>query len=301
MSDCARGDPTSQNSEETSEAIFAFLFLRKKAKIKQERIINYMGKAPAFQFYAADFFMDTNSWTPSQVGAYCRLLMYEWVNGSLPAQIGKLARIAGIDPRNMQKMWSAEIAKKFTTDGAGMLVNLRLEEERQKQLKYRELQSERGKIGAEKRWNPLTDAIAPAITPAKPTPQPEDSSSVFSLQSSNKELNKVADQAGGLPSNSPEDLIQAVSETDELCEKLTKCGKFPEAYEFRGWCLKKGLHLLAIRHAFRQIAKKEPWKDIDLWAYGVKIVRVESQNYTERDHLAKHQKLKEKELRECLS
>jgi len=114
-------------------------------------------KAPAFQLYAADFYMDTASWTCNQVGAYIRLLMYEWINGALPKEISHLSRIAGIDIRNMQKMWSAVLAKKFIIDDANMLVNPRLEREREKQQNYRKSQEESGrrggKITQEKRRN----------------------------------------------------------------------------------------------------------------------------------------------------
>lgn len=111
-----------------------------------------MTKPPAFQLYAADFCMDTLDWTATQVGVYMRLLMYEWVNGGLSPKIANLARIGGVDPRNMQKMWSTVIAKKFTTDGAGLLVNKKLERVRAEQAKYRKSQAEKGKRGAEIRW-----------------------------------------------------------------------------------------------------------------------------------------------------
>ena len=39
-----------------------------------------MGKTPAFQLYAADFYMDTNSWSIDEIGIYTRLLFSEWVN-----------------------------------------------------------------------------------------------------------------------------------------------------------------------------------------------------------------------------
>jgi uncharacterized protein YdaU (DUF1376 family) len=107
-----------------------------------------MGKSPAFKFYAADFDTDTASWTCEQVGAYLRLLMYEWINGALPESNAQRARIIRIDPRSMQKMWSTVLAKKFTMNHANMYVNPRLEEERSKQEEYRKKQSELGKLGA---------------------------------------------------------------------------------------------------------------------------------------------------------
>lgn len=136
-----------------------------------------MSKAPAFQLYAADFYTDTVSWTATEVGAYFRLLMHEWINGPLPTSIVKLARIAGVDPRNMQKMWSLELAKKFITDDAGLYINVRLEQTRSEQRKRLEIQRNKGKSGAEKRWH---QDIAPAIAQA----QPNDSSSSSSSSSS---------------------------------------------------------------------------------------------------------------------
>lgn len=142
-----------------------------------------MSKSPAFQLYAADFYMDTAAWSATQVGAYFRLLMHEWVNGPLPNNMTKLARIAGLDPRNMQKCWSAELAKKFTTDDAGMLVNKRLEEVRKEQQEYSESQRVKGAHGAEKRWKKdMAGAIA--------QPQPEDSSSSSSSSSEKKRKKK---------------------------------------------------------------------------------------------------------------
>ena len=102
------------------------------------------GKPPAFQFYASDFLVDTSSWTATQVGAYVRLLCYEWVNGGIPTTNAALSRISGLDERNMQKCWTAVVSKKFHRDGAEMYVNLRLEEERVKQANFSKRQAEKG-------------------------------------------------------------------------------------------------------------------------------------------------------------
>lgn len=145
-------------------------------------------KPPAFQLYAADFYMDTAGWTPTQVGAYLRLLLHEWINGPLPKKISALARIAGCDPRNMQKMWSAELSKKFITDDANMYINLRLERTREEQAEYRENQRSSGLRGVEakkkkgifpfnKPSDPLTD---PTSDPATGNQALQSSSSISS-------------------------------------------------------------------------------------------------------------------------
>lgn len=124
-----------------------------------------MSKPPAFLLYASDFDMDTGSWTATQVGVYFRLLMHEWVNGPLPNSMAQLARIARVDVRNMAKMWSAEIAKKFTTDDAGMYVNKRMEDVRQEQLNYRERQRVKGIASADKRRLIPSTTVQPSIQP----------------------------------------------------------------------------------------------------------------------------------------
>lgn len=106
-----------------------------------------MSNAPAFQFYAADFDMDTNTWTNEEVGVYTRLLIAQWVNGPLPDDPKKLSKIARISPKNFQKIF-AFISHKFKKNEQGKLQNDRLEETRDIQRKRRESQSKGGKKGA---------------------------------------------------------------------------------------------------------------------------------------------------------
>jgi uncharacterized phage protein (TIGR02220 family) len=153
-----------------------------------------MAKSPAFQLYAADFYMDTNSWTIAEVGAYVRLLLAEWVNGPLPYAMSDLSRIAGIsDPRTMYKMWSRTLGKKFITTDGNLLINKRLEEVRENQRKYFESQSQKGISGNRKRWK---DHIARAI----PVQSPDDRSSSSSSSSiNNKEKNILSCKHDSIP------------------------------------------------------------------------------------------------------
>lgn len=142
-----------------------------------------MNKAPAFQLYAADFYVDTSGWTTAEVGTYFRLLLAEWVNGPLPNNMSELARIAGIsDTRTMVKIWNRNVGKKFLMNGGNLLYNKRLEEERENQAKRREIQAEKGLSGAKKRWK---DHIATAM----PRVIPNDSSSSSSSSSIIKKRN----------------------------------------------------------------------------------------------------------------
>ena len=128
-----------------------------------------MSNPPAFQMYASDYYLDTNSWTVDEIGIYQRLLLTEWVNGGLPNDEVRLARIAGCSLKKFQKGWRI-IKFKFTQNGDNLLVNKRLENVREQQAKYRELQSEKGKLSAEKRWKDH-------ITVVKKRLQPKDNTS----------------------------------------------------------------------------------------------------------------------------
>lgn len=134
-------------------------------------------KAPAFQLFAADFYMDTNDWTIDEIGIYTRLLLSEWVNGDLPNDEKRLARIAGTSIKKFSKGWSI-IKKKFIQNGEGRFQNLRLEESRIKQSQYIEKQREKGKASAQKRWEkPITTVITTAEPQLQPTHQPDCNSS----------------------------------------------------------------------------------------------------------------------------
>lgn len=145
-----------------------------------------MAKAPAFQLYAADFYMDTASWTIEEVGIYTRLLFYQWVNGSIPMDEIRLARIAGCTPKSFQKWW-CQIKLKFSVWDHENLINLRLEETRQKQLNHSEKQSNRAKV----RWENHNAA-------AYPVAMPERCSSSSSSSSTSKDNNPPTPRKRGM-------------------------------------------------------------------------------------------------------
>ena len=141
-----------------------------------------MSKAPAFPLYAADFYMDTLTWDTDDIGVYFCLLMAEWVNGPLEADTRKLAKIAKKTNKKFNKNWK-NIEQKFVKTGAGFLINLRLEAEREKQDKYREIQSYKGKVSAAKRSTGVPTTVQPVF-------QPEGNLSFSSSYSFKKKNNK---------------------------------------------------------------------------------------------------------------
>ena len=113
-----------------------------------------MKKAPAFQFYADKFITGTSHFSAEQVGAYIRLLCFQWETGYIPADVTMQARIAGCNKKAI-----TEVLKKFVNTDKGF-INERLETARQEQLKYKESKSNAGKIGNQKRWKKDNNVIA---------------------------------------------------------------------------------------------------------------------------------------------
>ncbi len=141
------------------------------------------GKSPAFQFYPKDFTSDEEQavMTLAECGAYMRLLCSCWTNGSIPADIVKLAAIVKTSPAEMRKVWPA-VSVKFKPHRTeeGRLVNPRLAFERRKQIEFRKKQGENGKKGG--RPNKGLGFSGEANTPV--VAKPKESSALSDLHSS---------------------------------------------------------------------------------------------------------------------
>ena len=144
-------------------------------------------KAPAFQFYAQDFDMDTATWENDEVGAYIRLLSYEWVNGGLPNDIYKLSKIVRESQKKFIGKWK-NLSTKFIQNGNGLLINKRMEEVREQQRQYIESQREKGIKSAKKRWE---GHVTPVRTTVKTRLQPNDNTSTSSSTSSSNNKKNI--------------------------------------------------------------------------------------------------------------
>ena len=133
-------------------------------------------KPPAFQFYPDDFIGGTCDLSAEEVGAYIRLLCYQWSRGGIPDDPLKLARIAGanVTPDTLQKF----------PDGK----NARLEFEREKQAEYRAKQSAKGQASAKARFNRGSTVVQPSgepqWQPEANSPSPSPSPSLFPIPDS---------------------------------------------------------------------------------------------------------------------
>lgn len=144
-----------------------------------------MSKAPAFQFYAADFLVGTLEMSLAETGLYIKLLALSWDKGPLPLETSRLARMAGTSEEQFLELWEA-VQPKWKRTKAGY-INERLETQRAKRKAFADAQAEKAK----RRWRGKSGnagAYATAYAEAMPEPGTRHTSrqcsSVFDLQSS---------------------------------------------------------------------------------------------------------------------
>lgn len=234
-----------------------------------------MSKAPAFQTYAADFYIDTNSWTIEEIGIYQRLLLTEWANGSVPNDEERLARIAGCKLKIFKKFWPI-ISQKFSQNGNGNLINKRMEQVRENQHKYIESQKQK----AINRWK---TKYAGADATAMPVHCSSSSSLSSSLNINSKE---EADAPFKLPTKEE---IEEGSDTlilsmvDQISSILYKEKIFPEVNAFKNKMLKNNMNPRSILHTLSRAYLKREFDD-GPWAFCQKIITIEDKKYNARDY-----------------
>ena len=105
-----------------------------------------MNKAPAFQFYAADFLVGVMGMSDEEIGAYIKMLAIQWERGSLPENPISIKKLI-----NSRKVPSDFLLEKFPLCGDGTRKNLRLEKEREKQQTFRQSRASNASRGWEKK------------------------------------------------------------------------------------------------------------------------------------------------------
>lgn len=141
--------------------------------------------SPAFSYYPKDIISDENcaAMTLEEFGAYHRLLGHAWLEGSIPKDKVKLARLLGVSPKKLDRIWPAiEPCWGISPDAEDRLIQRRLEEEREKQRERAAKQAENGKKGGR---------------PAKSTPEESNGLNKDKRRDSQQEPKK------SLPSPSP--------------------------------------------------------------------------------------------------
>ncbi|RWW99691.1 DUF1376 domain-containing protein [Flavobacterium cerinum] len=107
-------------------------------------------KDPAFPFYAQDFLVGTMHMTFEEIGAYIKLLAYQWVNLGIPKN-----RIGSVLGSGWESIWQS-ISDKFI-EKENVFYNERLEIEREKRAQFKQKQTENGKKGGRPKANTTND------------------------------------------------------------------------------------------------------------------------------------------------
>lgn len=109
------------------------------------------GKAPAFQFYPADWVMSTRTMPAEARGVYIDLLSFAWTEDGLPADLAGLDSYVGLTKGKFKRLWDAHLAGRFEPRDDGKIVNPRQEVEREKQRRWREKSAKGGKASGKAR------------------------------------------------------------------------------------------------------------------------------------------------------
>jgi uncharacterized protein YdaU (DUF1376 family) len=107
-----------------------------------------LAKAPAFQFYASDFLSDERVLVMSlaERGLYVTLLCHAWLEGSIPSEPVKIARLVREPQPSFAKLWPA-VEACFVPADEGRLVNPRQEHIRSERLAHLKIRQESGRLG----------------------------------------------------------------------------------------------------------------------------------------------------------
>lgn len=101
-------------------------------------------------FYVGDYLSATGRLTTEQHGAYLLILLDYWKNGPPPNDDAVLAALARLSPSAWRKAKPALLG--FFDIRDGMLIQKRVEKERERTSTITEERSKAGKAGAAKRW-----------------------------------------------------------------------------------------------------------------------------------------------------
>jgi uncharacterized protein YdaU (DUF1376 family) len=105
-----------------------------------------------FPFYWRDFDEGTRELTNEEVGAYMRLLSYQWRMGSIPADRARAGRVTG--EQISETAWEGLQRKFIAHEEPGRLVNARMSEVREEQRRKHARRAAAGQLGGRAAWGP---------------------------------------------------------------------------------------------------------------------------------------------------
>jgi uncharacterized protein YdaU (DUF1376 family) len=155
-------------------------------------------KAPAFQFYPKDFLSDerVRLMSHTERGIYITLLCLCWLEGTLPLETDKLAKLVEMPLPRFTKVWENSVLRQcFQVNDDGRLHHKRLDEERVKQDHYRRGQSDKGKASGVSRRATKgpqdTNHGSTAVQPSAVQPNTNSSSPISNLHSPEEERSRA--------------------------------------------------------------------------------------------------------------
>jgi uncharacterized protein YdaU (DUF1376 family) len=195
-----------------------------------------MSKLPWFPFYASDFLTSTGSMSNEEVGAYIKLLCYQWDKGVLPSDLSRLARMAGYaDANAFASLWDI-IRDKFSQTKDGY-INPKMAEHRKRQEEL----CEKNSTKAKNRWGTNAVAMPQHMQVDMPNGCNQESESNPNPESN---LNPDPDPSStSNPNPNPDSPVEEVDEfvsdsntqTSELATKLWEALGSPKAHNPSKW------------------------------------------------------------------
>lgn len=168
-------------------------------------------KFPYYQYYPADFEQGTATFTLAEVGAYQRLLNYQWTHGSIPSDVKALALILRCMPSTVKAIWKA-IAGKFEQGEDGH---------------WRNAKMERVRADADTVWQRKVNAgraSAAARTQQKANSRPTPVGQVFQQNANNSESESESERTKTTKRASASPLIVSPIAYEKLREKFSYVG-----------------------------------------------------------------------------
>jgi len=111
------------------------------------------------------------SMTDEELGVYMRLLCHAWLEGSIPADEERIARLLRKPKRSLRRVWPAVSRCFVRVDDR--LIQRRLEAERLKQAEYRDKQSARAK--SPRKPNVINESDEPRLSHGRAAAEPRSS------------------------------------------------------------------------------------------------------------------------------
>jgi len=124
-----------------------------------------MSNQPFLPLFFGDLLAATPTWSGEERSLYVVLLAYQWTAGPLPNDPKRIAKMCQYDTKNFLELWQV-VGTKFRATDAG-LINVRLEQHREKAKAVSKKRATAGQEGAAKRWQMERERSSKQMASAK--------------------------------------------------------------------------------------------------------------------------------------